>query len=132
MSDAIGTAAAVAIAAGTLFGCICLVVQDWKRGSDDDYGVPHLVDCETSMREDGLPCGCITRDVVEAVMSSLSDHDRAVAADALRQAAAFWDSLTPEAADELFFDVADWLRARAEGQVGGQHTDTPPATEATK
>lgn len=46
-------------------------------------GVPHLVDCETSMREDGLPCGCITHDVVEAVMSSLSDHDRAVAADAL-------------------------------------------------
>ena len=36
MSDAIGTAAAVAIAAGTLFGCICLVVQDWKRGSADD------------------------------------------------------------------------------------------------
>lgn len=85
-------------------------------------GVPHLVDCETSMREDGLPCGCITRDVVEAVMSSLSDHDRAVAADALRQAA---DAAADNCARALndddpteanrWADTEHWLRARAGG-----------------
>lgn len=76
----------------------------WSRERDDsdvDHLRAHIMECP----EHPLRLGSDSR-------------DRAVAADALRQAAAFWDSLTPEAADELFFDVADWLRARAEAGTG--------------